>query len=98
MASFERSSLENRGWQMELVRELLGPLLSQVCGNDHEQLPLPLGPFLGEQQPGFNRLSESDLVGEDRALREWILERKERCVHLVRIEVHLRVGERGRQL
>jgi len=53
---------------------------------------------LCQKQAGLDRLSETDLVGEDRALGERALEREERGLDLVRVQVHLRIGEHRGEL
>ena len=67
-ASLKLRVFEDGRREEELVGKFLAPLLAQVRGHDHEKAPLALGPFLGEQQARFDRLSEPDFVGEDCAL------------------------------
>ena len=55
---------------------------------------LPLRPPLGQEDTGFNRLTETDFVGEDRA-REGRAKREQGRLHLVRIEIDLSVRERA---
>jgi hypothetical protein len=94
----EGPALQDQGGQVKLVRQLLRPLLAQVRRDDHEQVALSLGPLLGEQQARFDRLPETDLVGEDSALRKGASEREQGRLHLMRVQVDLRVGEGGREL
>jgi hypothetical protein len=46
------------------------PLLTEAGGNDDENLPLAFRPPLGKENARFNRFSETNFIGEDRALRE----------------------------
>ena len=89
----EGRRLEDDRRQKELVRQLLAPLLPQVGRHDHEEAALALGPLLGKEQPRFDGLPEPHLIGEDRPLRERALEGEEGGFDLMRVEIHLRVGE-----
>lgn len=79
---------------MELVSELLTPPLAQIRRRDDQQLPTPLRPLLGEQQPRLNGLAEANLISKNCTLREGRPKREQRGVDLVRIEIHLGVRER----
>jgi hypothetical protein len=53
-------------------------LFPEVGGADDQDAPLALGPFLGQYQARFNRLPETDFVGEYRAFSKRGFER-EKC-------------------
>jgi hypothetical protein len=44
---------------------------------------------LREEQPGLDGLAETDLVGQDRPLREWALKREKRGFDLVGVQIYL---------
>jgi hypothetical protein len=56
------------GGDTELVRQFLMPLLAQVGRRDDQNAALALGPFLGDQQAGFDGFAETDFIGKDGAL------------------------------
>ena len=58
----------------------------------------PFGPFLREDQPGLDGLSEADLIGKDRALGQRRLESEKRRFDLVRIEIDLRIKQGASEL
>lgn len=89
----ERAFLEDHGAQEELIGKLLAPLLAKIRRHDDQQPPLPLGPMLRQKKPGFDRLSESDLIREDGALRKRITKGEKCSLDLMRIEIDLRVRE-----
>jgi Predicted permease len=43
-------SLQDDGWQEELLGHLLRPLISEISGADDQDAPLALGPFLGQHE------------------------------------------------
>ncbi len=79
---------------MKLVNHFLGPLLSQIRRNNHKQPTLTLCPSLRQEKTRLDGLPEANLIGEDDAARKGIAQGEERCIQLVRVEVHLGVGER----
>ena len=58
---------DDRG-QKELLQQFLLPLLSECCRDDDEYLAMAFSPPLREYDPGFDGLSETDLIGEDRSV------------------------------
>ena len=52
-----------------------------------------LGPFLGQDETGFDGFTEADFVGQDDAIRQWRSEGKQGRIHLMRIHVHLGTGD-----
>lgn len=89
---------EDAAGQEEFLREFLMPLLAQVGRRDHQHAALAFGPVLREHQARLNGFAEAHLVGEDRALRKRRSEREERRFDLMRVEVHLRIYQRPREL
>jgi hypothetical protein len=59
------------------------PLLPQVRRRNDKNAPLSLGPFLGDDQTGFDGLAEPNFVGEQGAFRQRGFEREEGGVDLV---------------
>jgi hypothetical protein len=54
--------------QTELALQLLAPLLHQTSRRDHQHaVGQPAHPQLGQDQPGLDRLAETNLVSEDRS-------------------------------
>ncbi len=94
----ERLRLHDHGRQVELVGQLLARLFPEVGRENHEQAALPLRPLLREQQTCLDCLAQPYLVGKYRALRERALERKERRLDLMWIEIDLGVRQHCRQL
>ena len=88
---------QNQRLQAELVLQFLVPLLAQVGGHDDKDAPLAFGPALGDDQTGFDGLAQPHLVGQDDALGQRAVKRKQRGIDLVRVQVHLRVHQRGGQ-
>ncbi len=65
------------------------PLLSKIRRRDDEDPPLSLRPSLRKENSGLDRFSETDLVGEERAIGKRGIESKKRGIDLVWIQVHL---------
>ena len=59
---------EDTARKKELLLQFLIPLLPKVRWRDDENAPLPLRPFLGENEPSLNGLSKSDFIRKERAL------------------------------
>jgi len=76
--------------QKKLFGQLLIPLLAKIGGHDNQDAASPLRPLLGDHQPGFDGLAESDFIGEQRAFGQRRIEGEQGCVHLMGIQVHLR--------
>ena len=89
---------EDAAGEEKFLVQLLIPLLPQIGRRDDENAPPPLSPFLGEHQAGLDCFSKADLIRKQRALGERRLEREEGRVHLMRIEVHLGIEQRAREL
>ena len=81
--------------QVELVLQLLVPLLAQVGRNDDEDAPLALGPVLGDDQARFDGLPQTHFVGQDDAPRQRIAAGEQGRFHLVRVEVDGGIEQRG---
>ena len=96
--SVEAAGLQDGARQVELVGQLLRPLLAQVGRHDHQHLPPALGPLLRQEQPSLNRLPQPHFVGENRALGERAAEGEERRLNLVGVEIDLRVSKNRREL
>ena len=90
--------LQNGAGQEEFLVHLLMPLFPEIRGRDDENPALPLRPFLGNDQPGFDGFSQADLVCEDRPLRKRRAESEQRGVYLVGIQVHLSASHRACKL
>src|SRR4051812_21994580 len=82
---------------MEFVGEFLTPLLAKVGWHDHNKLAFSLGPPLRKQETSLDSLSESNLIGQDRAPRERIAEGEKSGFNLVGIEIDLGVREYASQ-
>ena len=54
--------------RVELLVELLDPLLAERRGDDDEDTPATLRPALGKDEAGFDGLAETNLVGENHSL------------------------------
>ena len=89
--------LQNQRLQTEFVLQLLMPLLAQVGRYDDEDAALALGPALGNDQARFDGFAQPHLVGKDDAFGQRTLKGKQRGIHLMRVQVHLRIHQRGRQ-
>lgn len=75
--------------QIELVLQLLVPLLAQVSWDDDEDAATTLAPTLRDDKTRFNRLSEPDLVSQDYTARKRILADEQCGFDLMGIEIHL---------
>ena len=84
--------------QEELFGQFLMPLLAQIGRHDDENTPLPLRPSLRKDKTRLDGLAQANLVGQQRALRKRRVESEQRRVHLVRIQIHLRAGNRAGEL
>ncbi|MNH02536.1 hypothetical protein D3C79_617790 [compost metagenome] len=56
---------QNQTLQIELVLQLLVPLLAQVGRSDDQDAPTTLGPALRDDQPSLDRLTQAHLVSQD---------------------------------
>src|ERR1039458_509552 len=74
------------------------PLLAKAGGYDDDNLPFALSPSLGQENPSLNRLSKTDLVGEDRAFGQRGAEGEQGSLDLMGVQVNLSVGKRSSQL
>ena len=90
--------VEHEGREEEFVGQFLAPLLAQAGRGDNEELAAALRPLLREQYPRFDGFSQPYFIGQNRPLRQGRFERKKRRLHLMRIQVHLRILQRGCQL
>jgi hypothetical protein len=70
--------------------EFLRPLLAEGRRDNKLDVPLLLGPTLGNDQPGLNRLSQTNLVGKDRTLGQWGFQSEEGSIDLVRLHLYPR--------
>lgn len=73
--------------QEGLVGQFLSPLLAKVARADDQKLAAALRPTLGKYNPRLNGIS--DLISQNRPPRKRRPKRKERGLHLVRIEINL---------
>ena len=89
-----RLCVEHPRREVELRLQLLLPLLAERRGHDDQDPALAFGPSLGDHEPGLDRLSEADFVGQDRAFRERRADGEERRVNLMRVEIDTRPGDR----
>jgi hypothetical protein len=69
------------------------PLLPKIGGRDDEDVPLPFSPFLREHESGFNGLTESNLIGEERAFRKRRPKSEQGRFDLMRIQINLGIDE-----
>ena len=91
-------TFENLTGQEKLVGHLLRPLLAQIGRADDQDAPLALDPLLSQHQAGFDGLSKPYFVGEDGALGQGRLKREQRGLHLMGVQVHLRIEQGTGQL
>ncbi len=84
---------KNLAGQEKFLIQFLIPLFPQVGRGNDEDAAFALGPFLGKDQTGLNRLAQTDFVGQQRTFGQWGAEREQCRVHLMRIQVHLRTGD-----
>ena len=77
--------------------EFLIPLLAEIGGDNDEQFPFALCPFLREQNAGLDGLAQADLVGQDCASRQGGTEGEQGSVNLVGVQINLGIGERCRE-
>ncbi|MCY1550620.1 hypothetical protein D9M68_868870 [compost metagenome] len=85
--------IEHFGGQVELVGQFLRPLLAQGRRANHQQAAPALCPQLAQHQCSFNGFAQTHLVGQYHAFAERVLEREERGVNLVWVEVNAGVKE-----
>ena len=84
------------GLDAEQVEQLVLPLADQRLRDDQQHALRPLGPALGDDQPGLDRLAEPDLVGEDAAAFAEAPQREDHRVDLMRVGVDPRLALRRR--
>jgi len=77
--------------------QLLRPLLPQARRNDQQDASPVFRPTLCDDQAGLDRLTETDLIGEDYAFRNRRREREKRGIDLMRVEVYPRRRKRFRK-
>ena len=80
----------------EQVQQLVLPLADQRLRHDQQDALRALGPALGDDQSGFDRLAEPDLVGEDAAAFAQPPEREDDRVDLMGVRIDARLPLRGR--
>ena len=88
---------ENECRQKEFFFDLLRPLLTKVSRTNNQDEAFAFRPFLGKDEARFDGFSKTDFIGENGALGQRRLERKERGLNLVRVEIDLRVEQCSRQ-
>jgi len=59
---------ENRAWQEELLLQLLVLLFTEMCGGDDQNTASAFGPFWGDDQTGFDGLSQAHFICQDSPL------------------------------
>jgi hypothetical protein len=79
---------EDEARKAKLVQEFLLPLLAEGSWENEEDGAPTFGPALRDDESGFNRLAEANLVGQDHAFGERGAEGCDCGVNLVRVEVH----------
>ncbi len=89
--------VENYGGEGELLSQLLSPLFAERRRRDQQDQTLTLPPALRHDQRGLDRLAETHLIGEQDALGEGRAQGEQRRIHLVRVEIDARRGQRLRQ-
>ena len=93
----ETFRLKNLGWQKEFVGKLLPPLFSEIGRYDYQEMAFPLCPPLREQQASLDSLSKPNFISKDCTLREGTSEGEECSLHLVRVQINLRVSKYRRE-
>ena len=78
--------------------QLLLPLLTETRWSDDENVALPLGPILRDDDTRLDCLPETDLVGKDHSRQKGRLKREECRINLVRLGLHLRVEQKAGKL
>ena len=68
-------------------------MLAQRGRADDDQPAFTFGPQLAKHQRGFNGFAETDFIGKDDAFAERVVEREQRGIDLVRVEVHAGVEQ-----
>jgi hypothetical protein len=86
--------LKNGARKEKLFGKLLVPLLAEVGRRDDEDAPFALRPLLGNDEARLDGFTQTDLVGEQRALRQRRVKRKQGGIDLMRIQIHLRACNR----
>ena len=66
----ERLRFEDDRGEKKLFQQFLVPLFTQTGRDDNKNLPLPLGPHLGKNDPGFNGFTQTDFIRQNRSTRE----------------------------
>jgi len=89
-------SVQNLGGDEELLAQLLLPLLAEHGGHDNENAPAAFSPLLRKHDTCFDRLAQSDFVGQDRTVGERRTQSEESGVDLMGIQVNPRIGNRPR--
>ena len=84
--------------QIKLLDQFRRPLLADRSRTDDQEFPFPLRPFLAENDTGFDRLAEPNLVREDHTFCQRRLQREHGRLNLVRVQVHRSIEQRHREL
>jgi hypothetical protein len=66
--SIERFRFQNFAWKEKLLCQFLLPLLAEIGRGDHQNLPSPFSPLLGNDQPSFNSFTQTHFICEQRSL------------------------------
>ena len=90
----DTAGIQNLRRKIEFFLQLALPLLAERRRANHEKAASALRPKLTQHEPGFNGLAETDFVREEHAFRKRRLQREQRGLHLMRIQIHARVQER----
>lgn len=85
---------QDDGGEGEFFLEFLRPLLAQAGRHDQQDAAPVLGPALRDDQAGFDRLSQPNLVCKQHAVGDRGREGKEGRINLMRVEVYASGGER----
>src|SRR5439155_25298468 len=80
--------------QKEFLRQLLITLLAKIGRHDDKNTAFSLGPLLGNDQASLDSLAQADFIRDQRPLGEWRIEGEQRRIDLMRIQIHLRPGDR----
>jgi len=89
---------EDAARQEELFLQFLVPLLTEIGRRDGQEMAFALCPSLGKDEPRFDRLPQSHFIRKNGTFGKRRLERKQRSVDLMRVQVNLRVHERTCEL
>ena len=89
---------QNLAGQEKLFGQFLMPLLAQIGRRDDQNTAFPFCPSLRQHQPGLDGFAQTHFIRKQCAFGQRRVKRKQCGIHLMRIQIDLRTGNRAGKL